>query len=331
MARKRNKENEGLPPNLYKRKGIYYYRDPRTKTEYSLGKNKSLAITESIQANLVIYQSKNSLIDRINNVKVVTLHDWLDDYMKILHKRDLKPKSIIDYSSRIKIIKSKFIDNDLKLITSKDIHDFISSYEKPTMAKLLRSVLSDAFNEAITSGILEKNPVTSTKAPKIVVQRARLSLEQFNLALTNCNQKYRNVFILSLLIGQRIGDIVKMKWDHIYDGKLHIEQAKTGVKIAIPIDLRLDAMQLSISDVLEGMRNGKEFICGIQADYLRKQFIKSLGDCDNKPIFDEIRRLSARLYEKEKGAEFASKLLGHKSMKMTSKYLDNRNNDYIEL
>lgn len=63
---------------------------------------------------------------------------------------------------------------------------------------------------------------------------------------------------------------------------------------------------------------------------LRKDFIKSLPDAEKKPTFNEIRSLAARLYEEEKGAEFAKKPLGHKSMAITDKYLDSRNNDYVQ-
>ncbi|HKN04060.1 MAG TPA: tyrosine-type recombinase/integrase [Buttiauxella sp.] len=45
---------------------------------------------------------------------------------------------------------------------------------------------------------------------------------------------------------------------------------------------------------------------------------------DNPPSFHEIRGLSGRLFEKAFGNEFAQKLLGHRSEKMTEKYLDVR-------
>jgi integrase len=44
-----------------------------------------------------------------------------------------------------------------------------------------------------------------------------------------------------------------------------------------------------------------------------------------------IPAIFARLYEKEKGKEFAQKLLGHKSEKMTGKYLDTRGKEYVML
>ncbi|WP_342122113.1 phage integrase Arm DNA-binding domain-containing protein, partial [Proteus mirabilis] len=105
MGRSRSAKNKGLPPNLYLRKGIYYYRDVRTKKEFSVGSNKSLAITEAIQANLAIYKPKEPLVDRINNVHCVTLHEWLDTYRGKVNSRGLKEKTLYDYESRIKLIK----------------------------------------------------------------------------------------------------------------------------------------------------------------------------------------------------------------------------------
>ncbi|WP_409350075.1 tyrosine-type recombinase/integrase [Yersinia intermedia] len=49
------------------------------------------------------------------------------------------------------------------------------------------------------------------------------------------------------------------------------------------------------------------------------------------PSFHEIRSLASRLYEAEYGKEFAQKLLGHKSMKMTNVYLDSRKNEWVKI
>ncbi|MGD8105803.1 tyrosine-type recombinase/integrase [Pantoea sp. FN0302] len=47
------------------------------------------------------------------------------------------------------------------------------------------------------------------------------------------------------------------------------------------------------------------------------------------PSFHEIRSLSGRLYETENGKEFAQRLLGHKNISMTKKYLDSRGQEYV--
>ncbi|RJF58901.1 integrase [Serratia inhibens] len=49
------------------------------------------------------------------------------------------------------------------------------------------------------------------------------------------------------------------------------------------------------------------------------------------PTFHEIRSLSGRLYEKERGRHFAQKLLGHTSETMTLKYLNTRGKEYVML
>ena len=45
--------------------------------------------------------------------------------------------------------------------------------------------------------------------------------------------------------------------------------------------------------------------------------------------FHEIRSLAGRLYESERGEDFAQRLLGHKNLTMTKKYLDARGAEYV--
>jgi integrase len=71
----------------------------------------------------------------------------------------------------------------------------------------------------------------------------------------------------------------------------------------------------------------------LNADSLTKKFVAArnlsgLAFEESPPTFHEIRSLSGRLYERERGKEFARKLMGHKSEKMTDKYLDTRGKEY---
>lgn len=49
----------------------------------------------------------------------------------------------------------------------------------------------------------------------------------------------------------------------------------------------------------------------------------------NPPPFHEIRSLASRLCERERGEDFAQRLLGHKNLTMTQKYLDARGAEYV--
>ena len=48
--------------------------------------------------------------------------------------------------------------------------------------------------------------------------------------------------LLAIVTGQRPGDISDMKFSDIWDDMLHIEQEKTGVKLAIPLSVRCQAI-----------------------------------------------------------------------------------------
>lgn len=122
-----------------------------------------------------------------------------------------------------------------------------------------------------------------------------------------------------------------MKWEDIRNDRLYVTQIKTGAKIAIPLGLKLNAIGWPLREVLDGIDKNKNTICDVSKASLRNRFSSALPEYENKPTFHEIRSLSARLYEEEKGAEFAQKILGHKSMQMTDRYLDDRGNSYTEL
>ncbi|MCZ5770935.1 phage integrase Arm DNA-binding domain-containing protein [Escherichia coli] len=64
--------------------GYYCYRDPRTGKEFGLGRDRRIAITEAIQANIELFSGHKHkpLTARINSDNSVTLHSWLDRYEK---------------------------------------------------------------------------------------------------------------------------------------------------------------------------------------------------------------------------------------------------------
>ncbi|EFA7713254.1 hypothetical protein CXJ60_004596 [Escherichia coli] len=117
MGRRRSHERRDLPPNLYIRNNGYYcYRDPRTGKEFGLGRDRRIAITEAIQANIELFSGHKHkpLTARINSDNSVTLHSWLDRYEKILASRGIKQKTLINYMSKIKAIRRGLPDAPLE-------------------------------------------------------------------------------------------------------------------------------------------------------------------------------------------------------------------------
>lgn len=54
---------------------------------------------------------------------------------------------------------------------------------------------------------------------------------------------------------QRIGDISRMKFSDIRDDMLHVEHEKTGAKVALPLSLRCEALNISLREVVAKCRD----------------------------------------------------------------------------
>ncbi|NUU68179.1 tyrosine-type recombinase/integrase [Enterobacteriaceae bacterium BIT-l23] len=358
MANRPARYDANLPRNLTyrKRNKIYSWRNPMTEQEISLGRiSRKDAIAQAIEANNYIEQNyiPSTLLDRIKDVPTFTVTEWLKRYRVILERRELKPNTMKVRNNQLQTIDDEFGRFPLSAISTKDIAEFLESYVscgKKSMAAGLRSVLMDIFREAMVEGHLERNPVEPTRTPTPEVKRERLLLEPFiiirDAAIRNSSWA-ANAFNLALVTGQRREDVAKFQFSHIKDGRLFVEQEKTGHKLAIPLDLTLDSAGLVLQDVIDqcrtnnpsdymiysAVRRGGRKPGPLTPDGLTQAFsdmrdMSGLRFGPNPPSFHEIRSLASRLYERERGEEFARKLLGHKNLTMTQKYLDSRGAEY---
>jgi Integrase len=359
MAKRPVRYDANLPRNLTyrKRDRFYSWRNPVTGQEITLGRiDRKDAVAQAIEANNYIEKNylPSSLLDRIKDVPTFTMAAWLDRYEVILDRRELKPNTMKVRRNQISTIKTEFGDFPLTSITTKEIASFLESYilcDKKSMASGLRSVLMDIFREAIVEGHVERNPAEPTRTPAPKVKRERLLLEQFAVireAAMDHSEWAPNACDLALVTGQRREDISLLRFSDVRDGRLFVTQEKTGHKLAIPLSLRLDAADLLLQDVIDRCRinNPSDFMIyspvrrggrkpgpltpdGLTQAFAENRDSSGLKFGPNPPSFHEIRSLASRLYEKEYGEEFAQRLLGHKNLTMTKKYLDARGAEYV--
>ncbi|WP_193169110.1 site-specific integrase [Serratia marcescens] len=354
MARTRNHARRDLPPNLYVRNGGYYcYRDPRTGKEYGLGRDKRLAVTEAIAANMAFFGSEElkPLAQRLQDENNVTLHAWLVRYDEIVLRRELKEKTMANHRSRMKAFRSTLPDKAMCDFTTRDIADFLNGYVeagKAASAKLMRGALLDVFREAVADGIIQHNPVEASRNPKVEVKRARLLLDEFltiRAQAVNFPSWFRIAMDIALVTGQRISDICNMRWADIVDFRLRVVQEKTGARITIPVELSIAG--LSLENLFEECwelsagcefilvsRKGEKIAQRTMTDYFTKsrRLTPLSWDADKEPpSFHEIRSLSARLHTDARGGEFAQHLLGHKSAEMTARYQDSRGSEWDDI
>ncbi|WP_265495395.1 phage integrase Arm DNA-binding domain-containing protein [Providencia heimbachae] len=360
-------------PNLYrkldKRNGKVYwqYKHPLTGIFHSLGTDAEEAALVASQANTIIAEQQTkqilSINDRLSNIKNknigISVTSWIDKYLEIQQERvDLGELKLNSYKQKIKPL--NLFKQHCGLLTLRDITtleiariiDSVKALGHDRMAQVVRMVLIDVFKEAQHAGRVPPgyNPALATKQPRNKVKRERLTFEEWKAIYDQAenHQHYLKCgMLLALVTGQRIGDITKMKFSDVWDDMLHIEQEKTGAKLAIPLSIKCDAINMTLKEVISICRDavvskylvhyrhstakakrGEQVPAGTLTATFKKARDKNGLDWaeGSAPSFHEQRSLSERLYRNQ-GVD-TQKLLGHKSQKMTDKYNDDRGKEW---
>ncbi len=366
MAARPRKNNVSVPNlyPLYSRKvnKVYWrYKHPVTGKFHALGTNEAEAIAIATEANTRLAEQRTRQIlaisDRIatSKGKAITTSTWLDRYQAIQDDRlksgDIRLNTYKQKAKPVSLLRERA---GMKLISAVDVRDIAQLLDeyiaagRPRMAQVVRSVLIDVFKEAQHYGEVPPgyNPALATKQPRRKITRQRLSLEEWKKIFDIADATHRymgNAMLLALVTGQRLGDISRMKFSDIWDDHLHVIQEKTGSKIAIPLSLRLNAINWSLRDVVARCRDyavsaylvhffrstsQAERGAQVKANTLTMNFSKArdLARIDwgegSPATFHEQRSLSERLY-KEQGLD-TQKLLGHKTQQQTNRYHDDR-------
>ncbi|ADU71510.1 phage integrase Arm DNA-binding domain-containing protein [Pantoea sp. At-9b] len=378
MAARPRRHNVTIP-NLYckldKRTSKVYwqYRHPVTNQFIGFGTDEDAAKEAAIEANRIISQQQTKqitiLVDMAlkKEAKLTTgmrLFSWIEIYEKICNER-IESGEIAKSTGKAlvksaKILEKRLPNVRLRNIDTKALASIIDEYKsegKNRMAQFLRANWIDMFKEAQHSGEVDQgyNPALATRKVHAKVKRARLSFDEwqkiYEAAKNTLAPAASNSMLLALITGQRRTDIAKMKFSDVWDDHLHIEQSKTGAKIALPLSLRCNALGMSLGEaiaicrdrvlspyMIHHVRNnrGKKPGDPIWEDSLSRYFSEariSAGVNPDKdqtpPSFHEQRSLSERLYRAQ-GIN-TQLLLGHKSIAMTDKYNDDRGADWKKL
>jgi integrase len=357
MGRRRLAKNRSFPPNLYQNPaGYFFYKNPQTKQQKGLGRDRAHAFSEARAANAVLANVKpSSLVDWVTGKTDYTLVEWLPVYRELWESKTQPAASTLQAAKSLlnRLGASDFAKMRMRAIETVHAAAYLESFGQASgaaMARNMRSKLSDIFRWAETQGVIEvgKNPVAATFNPEYKVTRERLSLEQFWQIHAQASTWLQNAMMLALVTGQRRDDIANMKFADFKDGYLYVAQGKSGGEMKLQIDgsIKLEKVGASVGEVVVGCRDlivsrylvhhtervgrvkpgDKVRATGISNAFLKARELAKIGISAGRtpPSFHEIRSLSQRLHREEFGAEFAQALLGHKSAQMTAKYDDLR-------
>lgn len=356
---RRTPNKRGLPPNLYERGGYYAWRNPVTRKEYGLGRDRQKALTQAIEANLhrAGQLQQNRLVDRLTGTAGRTWGAWLDRYDAQLKKRKLADntrRSLKSLSGRARrMLGADSVIERIETLAVSEAIDAVVKEGKDRTAQAFRTFLTDAFRAAVAAGWIKTNPVLVTDKVSVEIRRARLTFDAFMTLYNAAGLPWlRNAMALALVTAQRREDVARAVFADVHDGAWWCEQRKTGNRVSLPLDLRLECFGMSLADVIKQCRStgvlSKHLIHQVTArgnspvgkpiwqDTVTKRFADLVtrmgGDwgAHTAPTFHEIRSLAAREYEKQ-GNVHVQSLMGHKDPRMTAVYKDSRGAEWVKV
>ena len=152
----------------------------------------------------------------------------LGDYMKLRTKIKLDTNRISENSLRrinqtLNIIKKSYIYNKkIDEITTEDIQNYLNTltnYSSSTINKVF-SEFKQIFNYAFSQNIILVNPMEDVIKPKSKIINKPLraltldeeeNLVNYLMGLTLKKCRYRNVFLIQMFTGMRIGEVLALK------------------------------------------------------------------------------------------------------------------------
>jgi integrase len=279
-----------------------------------------------------------------------TFGQWLDVHEREIQQRGYKAQTLKNRRSIIEHCRRLWGARPIAEIRPHEIAAGLRSFPaaRSSTAARVHAELRDAFAEAIAADWCSYNPAAPLKRPKHKVKRARLKFDTWQamrtLATTGPQRWVESMLLLALVTGQRRADLAKMRFDDVVDDCLRVEQQKEagkgfGARVAIPLNLRLDAIGLSVGDVIEHCRQsakpgpyllrkagGGQIEQSSLSARFHEHIVAVLGESAHAehewPSLHECRSLSARLYAAQ-GVDVQT-LLGHKAPEMTAIYTNDR-------
>lgn len=280
----------------------------------------------------------------------VTLNAWMTTYAKILSERGYKQQTLKNRTANQKHVCRLWGERPLASIRPHEITTGLREFlpDRSSTACRVLSELRDIYVEAVANGCADSSPAAHVKMPKHKIQRCRLTFEVWSslraVAQAHPQRWIESLLLLALVTGQRRADLAKMRFDDIVDGHLRIEQQKQagkgyGARVEIPLTLRLDAIDMTLGDVIGHCRNsarpGPTLLRKIGGGPIEMSSLSArFAECmrvvtppgtygeHEWPSLHEVRSLSARLYSTQ-GVNVQT-LLGHKNPEMTAMYIDDR-------
>ena len=241
-----------LPPRMYFKHGQYWY--VRKNKWLGLGPDEGEA-----KKTWALLEAGTVQAEDLKPQKIVTLHDLFARYgREILPEKAEKTRK--DQQRQLELLDKILGDVRPDALTPVDVARYLDQRGAPVSANREMALLSHIYTKALRWGLATTNPCRGVERNKIKARTRYVTDAEFAAILQVVPPMLRFAMQLSYYTGQRLSDVLKMRWLDI-DGPLLswlsvsplvdtqppdspsyllIEQKKTGQKLAMEVgpDLR---------------------------------------------------------------------------------------------
>lgn len=299
-----------LPRRMYLKHGRYYYVRPADGKWMPLSRDYSTALAE--YGRLSAKRDKHalqSLIDRALADMGLTVADSTIKNYKVCAARVLEA----------------FDEFAPAQIRPHHVATFLDDAKAtPSMANLLRSFLRGVFVRAVRWGIVEADPTRDIKPFKTAKRTRYITPEEFARIRGHASPVLQLLMDFAYITGQRIGDVMGIRYADISEAGIFVEQDKTGTRMLI-------AMTPDLADAIQRARDLHSSVKGLTLFHKRNgeplSYFTIYGHwrraCDAAQVddanFHDLRAASATDAD-EQGMD-SQALLGHTTESSHRRYL----------
>ena len=329
-----------------KKEGLKLYLVPEVNAAAKLQNRNTLKLAEQIKAERILDIQQHGLVNWENVKKGrMTLSAWVEKYTK--DENGLTPASMRSKRNAQARVEQyllyigkpnlalKEVDKDfckgfiafLKTCTFNNGKKTLGS----TTCRIFMNRLAAALNMAVREGLIDNNPFklldAKEKPQKKSTMREFLTIEELRtLIATPCRYEIvKKAFLFSCFTGLRYSDMMALKWNEIHkaaDGKtLYIEHEQVKTKNMVTIPLSNEALKWmprkSKGDerVFHQLRITSTTVEVVLGEWMQEAGIQKhiTYHCSRHTAATLLLTLGADLYT-------VSKILGHRSIRMTEVY-----------
>lgn len=329
-----------------KKEGLKLYLVPEVNAAAKLQNRNTLKLAEQIKAERILDIQQHGLVNWENVKKGrMTLAAWVEKYTK--DENGLTPASMRSKRNAQARVEQyllyigkpnlalKEVDKDfckgfiafLKTCTFNNGKKTLGS----TTCRIFMNRLAAALNMAVREGLIDNNPFklldAKEKPQKKSAMREFLTIEELRMLIaTPCRYEIvKKAFLFSCFTGLRYSDMMALKWNEIHkaaDGKtLYIEHEQVKTKNMVTIPLSNEALKWmprkSKGDerVFHQLRITSTTVEVVLGEWMQEAGIRKhiTYHCSRHTAATLLLTLGADLYT-------VSKILGHRSIRMTEVY-----------